>query len=57
MKPDFCRIGQKNLPVSTTPTVLDKIVVDVPYLMLSLMPQYLLDGEVVVIGLPYNENR
>ncbi len=42
------------VPVSTMPAVLDKIDVDVPYLMDSLMPQNSDAGEVRVIGLLAN---
>jgi hypothetical protein len=39
------------------PTVLGMIMVDVPYVMVSVMPQNSLAGEVVVTGLPCNENK
>jgi hypothetical protein len=39
------------IPVSTIPTVLDKIDVDAPYLIVWAIPQNSLDGEVFVIGL------
>ena len=43
-----------DLPVSTIPAVVDKIVSLAPYLMDWLIPQNSLAGEVVVIGLIRN---
>jgi hypothetical protein len=41
----------KSIPVSTMPTVLGMIIVDIPYMMDCSMPQKSLAREVLVTGL------